>query len=167
MLSLCALYLIFATGSRASLLGIFAGVAVYIFIVLPPILKKMAIWLSVAGIALFAVLFASKMYSKFWELFLAPQTLHSFHDRLPSNVARANLLKNAWHFLWIHTDSESGQEMYPIILSIMLYMIRTMWQRCITGSLKSLLILACSSCWDICPFMPTLYGCFTSFMKEN
>lgn len=46
----------------------------------------------------FAVLFASKIYSKFWELFLAPQTLHSFHDRLPSNVARANLLKNAWHF---------------------------------------------------------------------
>ncbi|WP_409509231.1 teichuronic acid biosynthesis protein TuaE [Bacillus spizizenii] len=98
VLSLCTLYLIFATGSRASLLGIFAGIAVYIFIVLPPVLKKMAIWLSAAGISIFAVLFASRIYSKFWELFLAPQTLHSFHDRLPSNVARANLLKNAWHF---------------------------------------------------------------------
>ncbi|KAF1678074.1 teichuronic acid biosynthesis protein TuaE [Bacillus sp. SKDU12] len=98
LLSLCALYLIFATGSRASLLGVFAGIAVYIFIVLPPVLKKLAIWLSAAGITIFAVLFATRIYSKFWELFLAPQTLHSFHDRLPSNVARANLLKNAWHF---------------------------------------------------------------------
>lgn len=97
-LSVCALYLIFATGSRASLLGIFAGAAVYIFIVLPPVLKKIAIWLSAAGITIFAVLFASRIYSKFWELFLAPQTLHSFHETLPSNVARANLLKNAWHF---------------------------------------------------------------------
>ncbi|USP94995.1 teichuronic acid biosynthesis protein TuaE [Bacillus vallismortis] len=98
VLSLCALYLIFATGSRASLLGIFAGIAVYIFIVLPPVLKKVAIWVSAAGVAIFAVLFASRIYSKFWELFMAPQTLHSFHDRLPSNVGRANLLKNAWHF---------------------------------------------------------------------
>ncbi|MFP7232949.1 O-antigen ligase family protein [Bacillus subtilis] len=97
-LSVCALYLIFATGSRASLLGIFAGAAVYIFIVLPSVLKKIAIWLSAAGITIFAVLFASRIYTKFWELFLAPQTLHSFHETLPSNVARANLLKNAWHF---------------------------------------------------------------------
>ncbi|MGV2469919.1 hypothetical protein FO520_22115, partial [Bacillus subtilis] len=73
----CALYLLFATGSGARLLGIFAGIAVYIIIVLPPVSRKIAIWLSAAGIALFAVLFASKNYSKFWELFLAPQTMHS------------------------------------------------------------------------------------------
>ncbi len=57
----------------------------------------------------FAVLFAGRIYSKFWELFLAPQTPHSFHDMLPSNVARANLLKNAWHFSLIHTDSSRSR----------------------------------------------------------
>ncbi|MCR6596428.1 O-antigen ligase family protein [Bacillus halotolerans] len=98
VLSLGTLYLIFVTGSRASLLGVFAGIAVYIFIVLPPVLKKIAIWLSAAGIAVFAALFASRIFAVFWKLFLAPQTSHSFQETLPSNVARANLLKNAWHF---------------------------------------------------------------------
>ncbi|MDL5143138.1 teichuronic acid biosynthesis protein TuaE [Bacillus atrophaeus] len=99
LLSLCALYLIILTGSRASLLGVFAGAAVYIFILLPSVLKKAAIWLSAVGCAAFAILFANRIFSVFWKLFLAPQTAHSFDEPLPSNVARANLLKNAWHYV--------------------------------------------------------------------
>lgn len=58
LFAISALYLIILTGSRASLLGICAGAAVYVFILLPSLLKKLALYAAGAGAALFAVLFA-------------------------------------------------------------------------------------------------------------
>ncbi|MBY8911580.1 O-antigen ligase family protein [Bacillus sp. YC2] len=98
LLSISALYLIILTGSRASLLGVCAGAAVYIFILLPSLLKKLAVFFAAAGAAAFAALFAGRIINAVWNLFFAPQIV-SAHQPLPSNLARANLLKNAFHYV--------------------------------------------------------------------
>lgn len=64
LFAISALYLIILTGSRASLLGICAGAAVYVFILLPSLLKKLALYAAGAGAALFAVLFAGKYHQR-------------------------------------------------------------------------------------------------------
>ncbi|MFO6497701.1 MULTISPECIES: teichuronic acid biosynthesis protein TuaE [unclassified Bacillus (in: firmicutes)] len=99
ILAFCSVYLIFLTGSRASILGVIAGLALYVFILLPRILKKWALIIAAAGFIAFAALFAGKITDKFYEYFLAPQASHDFSEPLPSNVARANLLKNAGHYV--------------------------------------------------------------------
>ncbi|AIU75587.1 MULTISPECIES: teichuronic acid biosynthesis protein TuaE [Bacillus] len=98
LLAICALYLIILTGSRASLLGICAGAAVYVFILLPYLLKKFALYAAGAGAALFAVLFAGRITNAVLNLFSAPQAMPG-QQPLPSNLARANLLKNAFHYV--------------------------------------------------------------------
>ncbi|NPC94336.1 O-antigen ligase family protein [Bacillus sp. WMMC1349] len=99
LLALCSFYLIFLTGSRASLLGIMAGLALYVFLLLPRYLKKWAITIGFAGFIAFATLYAGKISNIVYTLFLAPQATHDFSEPLPSNIARANLLKNAGHYL--------------------------------------------------------------------
>ncbi len=96
--AIAALYLILLTESRASLLGIFAGVAVYVWLLLPRFLKKWSI-IAASGLVVIGIaVFSAKIYSVFYDLFLASQVAHSFSEPLPSNIARANLIKNAWHF---------------------------------------------------------------------
>ncbi|PAV35960.1 hypothetical protein CJD29_09650 [Bacillus licheniformis] len=99
ILAFCSAYLIFLTGSRASILGVIAGLAVYVFILLPKVLKKWALIAAAAGCIAFVTLFAGKITGAFYTYFLAPQTAHDFSEPLPSNVARANLLKNAGHYV--------------------------------------------------------------------
>mgnify|MGYP002422916626 CR=1 FL=1 len=99
VLACCSVYLIFLTGSRASILGVIAGLLLYAFILLPRFLKKWVLVAAVCGFAAFAVLFAGKITNVVYTLFLAPQTAHDFSEPLPSNVARANLLKNAGHYV--------------------------------------------------------------------
>ena len=91
--------MIFLTGSRASILGVIAGLAVYTFILLPKMLKKWALIAAAAGCIAFVTLFAGKITGAFYTYFLAPQTIHDFSEPLPSNVGRANLLKNAGHYV--------------------------------------------------------------------
>ncbi|ABV63860.1 teichuronic acid biosynthesis protein TuaE [Bacillus pumilus] len=96
--AIAALYLILLTESRASLLGIFAGVAIYVWLLLPRVLKKWSI-IAASGLVVIGIaVFSAKIYSTFYDLFLASQIAHSFSEPLPSNIARANLMKNAWHF---------------------------------------------------------------------
>ncbi|MBU8695746.1 teichuronic acid biosynthesis protein TuaE [Bacillus pumilus] len=96
--AIAALYLILLTESRASLLGIFAGVAIYVWLLLPRVLKKWSI-IAASGLVVIGIaVFSAKIYSTFYDLFLASQVAHSFSEPLPSNIARANLMKNAWHF---------------------------------------------------------------------
>ncbi|KAA6474966.1 teichuronic acid biosynthesis protein TuaE [Bacillus swezeyi] len=99
ILALCSVYLIFLTGSRASILGVAAGLALYVFILLPRIFKKWALIAAATGFIAFAALFSGKITDTFYQYFLAPQTTHDFSEPLPSNVARANLLKNAGHYV--------------------------------------------------------------------
>ena len=96
--AIAALYLILLTESRASLLGIFAGVAIYVWLLLPRFLKKWSIIAASALVVIGIAVFSAKIYSVFYDLFLASQVAHSFSEPLPSNIARANLIKNAWHF---------------------------------------------------------------------
>ncbi|WP_353854426.1 O-antigen ligase family protein [Bacillus sp. Bos-x628] len=96
--AISALYLILLTESRASLLGVFAGVAVYVWLLMPRLLKKWSL-VALCGLGVvFIAVFSAKIYSVFYDLFLASQVAHSFSEPLPSNIARANLIKNAWHF---------------------------------------------------------------------
>ncbi|ASB87159.1 O-antigen ligase family protein [Bacillus sonorensis] len=99
LLACCSVYLIFLTGSRASILGILAGLALYAFILLPRLLKRWVLIAAAAGFIAFAALFAGKITNVVYTLFFAPQTAHDFSEPLPSNVARANLLKNAGHYV--------------------------------------------------------------------
>ncbi|MFS0656773.1 teichuronic acid biosynthesis protein TuaE [Bacillus sp. 179-C3.3 HS] len=96
--AILSLYLIFLTDSRASLLGVFAGMAIYVWLLMPRFLKKWSL-ITVGGLGIvFVAIFSAKIYSVFYDLFLASQVAHSFSEPLPSNIARANLIKNAWHF---------------------------------------------------------------------
>lgn len=99
ILSLCAIVLIGYTGSRASLLGVALGGAVYVFILLPRLLKKWAILLSAAFSILFVLLFYNRIAGVIYRLFFAPTDSAYNNEVLPSNEARANLLKNAFHYL--------------------------------------------------------------------
>jgi teichuronic acid biosynthesis protein TuaE len=98
LLAFFAVVLIYYTGSRASLLGIVLGLAVYVFILLPRLLKKWAVLLASAGAVLFAVLFSSKIAGIIYRLFMAPPDSAYSNELLPSNEARANLLKNSFHY---------------------------------------------------------------------
>ncbi|MGG3571984.1 O-antigen ligase family protein [Bacillus gobiensis] len=98
ILSLCSVVLIGYTGSRASLLGIALGLAVYVFIMLPRLLKKWAVILSAACSILFVTLFYNKIAGVIYRLFIAPSNSAYSNEMLPSNEARANLLKNSFHY---------------------------------------------------------------------
>lgn len=96
--AILALYLILLTESRASLLGILAGAAIYVWLLMPRFLKKWSIMAAGGLVIICIAIFSAKIYSVFYDLFLASQVAHSFSEPLPSNIARANLIKNAWHF---------------------------------------------------------------------
>lgn len=98
LLSICAVVLIVYTDSRASLLAVAAGLAVYVFILLPRLLKKWALLLATAGSILFVILFYNRLTGIIFRLFIAPADTAYSNGVLPSNEARANLLKNAFHY---------------------------------------------------------------------
>ena len=67
--AIAALYLILLTESRASLLGIFAGVAIYVWLLMPRFLKKWSL-IAAGGLGVICiVVFSAKIYSVFYDLF--------------------------------------------------------------------------------------------------
>ncbi|PLT31818.1 teichuronic acid biosynthesis protein TuaE [Peribacillus deserti] len=98
LLACLAVYLIYLTESRASLLAVIAGLAVFVFINLPRGLKKISAYLGAAA----AVLGVFMMFGKFEKLFAMLFSAAGYQTRyeaLPSNEARLNLLKNTIHYL--------------------------------------------------------------------
>ena len=93
-LAIICVYLIYLTDSRASLLGVMIGLAVYLYILLPAYLKRMA---AIIGSSVFLV-GTIAIIPKLIQLVNA-STVYSGYEILPSNVARLNLLKNTVHFL--------------------------------------------------------------------
>lgn len=93
LLSIISVYLIYLTDSRASLLGVIIGLIVYMVILLPRYLKRMAAIIGSSVFLLGTIVFFRKLV----DLFSAP-TIHLRNEMLPSNVARLNLLKNTLHF---------------------------------------------------------------------
>ncbi|NHC41256.1 O-antigen ligase family protein [Bacillus sp. MM2020_1] len=93
LLAIICVYLIYLTDSRASLLGVMIGLIVYMFILLPRYLKRIAAIIGSAVILLGTIVFLAKLP----DLFSA-STFYSSNEMLPSNVARLNLLKNTLHF---------------------------------------------------------------------
>ncbi len=93
------LYLIYATDSRAALLGVFVGAAFYIYLLLPRLLKKISFWGALIGVIGVFIVFFERIYNKFFELFLASQEHHNFAEAMSSNMGRANLLKNSLNFI--------------------------------------------------------------------
>jgi teichuronic acid biosynthesis protein TuaE len=94
LLTIICLYLIYLTDSRASLLGVMIGLIVYLFILLPTYLKRVAAMIGSSIFLLSAIVF----FGKFVHMF-SVSTFYSSNEILPSNVARLNLLKNTLHFL--------------------------------------------------------------------
>ncbi|WP_409291949.1 teichuronic acid biosynthesis protein TuaE [Peribacillus sp. SCS-37] len=95
LLALLSIYLIDLTESRASLLGAAGGLAVYMMLVLPRVLKKAAVYFLTAVIAagvLFILYQLPALHSDFQSGVL--QT----YGVLPSNTARINLLKNTFMY---------------------------------------------------------------------
>ncbi|WP_339147877.1 MULTISPECIES: O-antigen ligase family protein [unclassified Sutcliffiella] len=97
VLSLMAIHLILLSESRASQLAVMVGIGVYVFILCNKMLKKWILRLGAIGTAVFVAVFHNKLWTTFSGLFLSP-TIHDFSERLPSNVGRANLIRNAFNF---------------------------------------------------------------------
>ncbi|CAM5334340.1 sulfur relay protein TusE [Bacillus safensis FO-36b] [Bacillus safensis subsp. safensis] len=69
--AIAALYLILLTESRASQLGIFAGAAIYVWLLMPRFLKKWSL-IAAGGLGVICTaVFSAKIYSVFYDLFLA------------------------------------------------------------------------------------------------
>lgn len=98
LLAFLAVYLIYLTESRASLLGVIAGLGVYIFILLPKWLKKLAVICCTAIGLIGAIVFFGKFMNLFSKLFIASGSQPNY-EVLSSNVARFNLLKNTMHYV--------------------------------------------------------------------
>lgn len=94
LLAINCVYLIYLTDSRASLLGVMIGLIVYLFILLPTYLKRVAAMIGSSIFLLSAIVFFGKLVHLF-----SVSTFYSSNEILPSNVARLNLLKNTLHFL--------------------------------------------------------------------
>ena len=104
LLAIICVYLIYLTDSRASLLGVMIGLIVYMFILLPRYLKRIAAIIGSAVILLGTIVCLAKLA----DLFSA-STFYSSNEMLPSNVARLNLLKNTLHFSLDTLDLGWGQ----------------------------------------------------------
>ncbi|MTH55042.1 hypothetical protein GKZ89_16685 [Bacillus mangrovi] len=91
---LSSLFLIFATDSRAGMLGVAVGLAAYFFLLLPRILRKISIYAAGIGAGLGFILFFSTIYEKVASILAGPAT-SDFSVVLNSNEVRVNLIKNA------------------------------------------------------------------------
>ncbi|WP_053598588.1 teichuronic acid biosynthesis protein TuaE [Bacillus sp. FJAT-18017] len=98
LLVLLSGYLIYLTESRASLLALFAGLLLYLFLHLPKVLKKLAIYLAAAAVVVGAILIFIQFEKVFGLLFLS-SGYQPKYEPLASNVSRINLLKNTLHYL--------------------------------------------------------------------
>ncbi|TCN26674.1 teichuronic acid biosynthesis protein TuaE [Mesobacillus foraminis] len=88
LLALMCVYTIVLTESRASLLAVGGGAALYLFILLPPMLKKLAGAAGVAGVILGGAFVLTKL-----------DEMSANADPQASNLVRLNLLKNTFHYL--------------------------------------------------------------------
>ena len=94
LLAIICVYLIYLTDSRASLLGVMIGLFVYMFILLPRFLKKIAVIIGSIVFLLSTIVFFGKLV----DLFNA-STFNFSNGMLPSNLARLNLLRNTLHYI--------------------------------------------------------------------
>ncbi|MCO6705160.1 hypothetical protein KQH24_32880, partial [Streptomyces sp. CHB9.2] len=63
--------------------------AIYVWLLMPRFLKKWSL-ITAGGLGVICIaVFSAKIYSVFYDLFLASQVAHSFSEPLPSNIARA------------------------------------------------------------------------------
>ncbi|SMQ78790.1 teichuronic acid biosynthesis protein TuaE [Bacillus sp. OV166] len=97
ILSILCVYLIYLTESRASLLGVMIGLIVYMFILLPRFLKKVAAIIGSTVFLFCVIVFFGRFINMFERLFSAA-TFYPSNELLPSNLARLNLLRNTLHF---------------------------------------------------------------------
>lgn len=88
LLALMCVYTIVLTESRASLLAVGGGMALYLFLLLPPLLKKIAGIGGVAGLILGGAFVLNKLGE-----------MSENADPQASNLVRLNLLKNTFHYL--------------------------------------------------------------------
>ncbi|WP_051348455.1 teichuronic acid biosynthesis protein TuaE [Peribacillus kribbensis] len=96
LLAVLALYLIYLTESRASELGVMAGIGLYILLLLPPVLKKPA-WFAGGAAVLAGCWLMKDKLGGLWQELLAGPGNQAKYESLPSNEARLNLLKNVMH----------------------------------------------------------------------
>lgn len=97
ILSILCVYMIYLTESRASLLGVLIGLIVYIFILLPRFLKRVAAIIGSTVFLFCVIVFIGKFIDMFERLFSAA-TFYPSNQLLTSNEARLNLLRNTLHF---------------------------------------------------------------------
>ncbi|MTT31856.1 hypothetical protein GMB86_07510 [Terrilactibacillus sp. BCM23-1] len=97
LFAILSVYLIHLTESRASLLGVILGCLVYLFIHLKARVKKITV-MVIGILALFSPFYMGGIFNKIQTLFTA---YHQYptNQPLPSNVVRAHLLQNTFHYL--------------------------------------------------------------------
>ncbi len=97
LLAILSVYLIHLTESRASLLGVILGCLVYLFIHLKARIKKITV-MVLSTLVFFSLFFMGGIFNKIQALFTAYHQ-YPMNQPLPSNVVRAHLLQNTFHYL--------------------------------------------------------------------
>lgn len=97
-LSALSLYIIFLTDSRASLLAIAAGLAFYVFMLLPGKFRKYSAIAAAALLAGGVLLYSGKIVSKLIAFFTEEPDL-SVYGTTDSNVVRIHFLQSTAHYL--------------------------------------------------------------------
>ncbi|MCL1631549.1 O-antigen ligase family protein [Sporolactobacillus sp. CPB3-1] len=110
-----SVWLIVLTESRASLLGAVAGIAFYLFLMLPEKTRKGVFWAGVAAALTGMVVFSGKLFEKLQNVLGGP-AVFSVNENPSSNTVRMNLLKSAWHYLGDSFGFGTGAGNIPVYL---------------------------------------------------
>ncbi|GHH99508.1 teichuronic acid biosynthesis protein TuaE [Neobacillus kokaensis] len=97
LLAILCTVIIYWTESRASLLGVGFGLVAYTYILLPKVLKKIAVIGGTVAFTFGVLVFSGKIVEKFASMLSASDAYLS-NEILPSNIARINLLKNTLYY---------------------------------------------------------------------
>jgi teichuronic acid biosynthesis protein TuaE len=97
-LAALSLWLIYLTESRASLLGVVAGSAFYLFLMVPEKRKKAVLWTGFIAAAGGLLVLFGKLLEK-WQSFLSFTEGYVVNENPASNSVRVHLLQSSWHYL--------------------------------------------------------------------
>ncbi|SFG56804.1 teichuronic acid biosynthesis protein TuaE [Sporolactobacillus nakayamae] len=98
VLAALAIWLIYLTESRASLLGVAAGSAFYLFLMIPEKRKKAVLWTGFIAAAGGLLVLFGKLLEK-WQSFWSFTAGYVVNENPDSNSVRVHLLQSSWRYL--------------------------------------------------------------------
>ncbi|MFT8311256.1 MAG: O-antigen ligase family protein [Sporolactobacillus sp.] len=110
-----SVWLIYLTESRACLLGVAAGSVLYLFLMLPPRLKKTSLWIGGVTVVGGLLILLPKVIAKVQEI-LFVQATYAVNENPSSNTVRVHLLQSTWSYLKESLGMGVGAGNVPVYL---------------------------------------------------